>query len=252
MNSRRDKLCLWQSESTASTTITCKVNGRQYVGSAAHVRNRWATHRWAYCAAESTQNRHLQADWTEHGRACVSSCSGHRLRSVDRELRLDAEHAAYLGTGSMATWQCQYDVHPNARNRAGAELADEHRAGPAGQSRGTEGQADQPRAPLPRHQLRRARRRVRHPSKALTPDGCRRADGGARHTRRDLGKPKTAGAARLGASALVKRTLSRVTRSGEIRCRLAAGGKRPRHLGPEYGVITATISHDQAGSAPGT
>jgi group I intron endonuclease len=48
--------------------IACSANGMQYVGSAANVRNRWSTHRWAL-----RHGKHrivaLQQDWDQFGEA---------------------------------------------------------------------------------------------------------------------------------------------------------------------------------------
>lgn len=72
-------------------TITCKANGRRYVGSSANIRSRWQSHRSGLRRGVH-ECRPLQEDWTEHGESAFEFRVIATAR--DPKLRLAAEQAA--------------------------------------------------------------------------------------------------------------------------------------------------------------
>lgn len=102
-------------------TITCRVNGRRYVGSSANIRQRWHGHR-----SGLRRGKHectgMQADWDEHG------ASAFEFRVIatarDPKLRLAAEQA---GIDEAIAEGLSYNICPTAGSSLGLKHTAETR-----------------------------------------------------------------------------------------------------------------------------
>ena len=98
------------------------VNGRIYIGSAAKISARWATHRRTLCRNEH-ENQFLQAAWNKHG-PCVFS-----FEIVEQvELRLLSEREQWWIDNSNCLIECGgYNISPSAGTCRGVKHTDEAR-----------------------------------------------------------------------------------------------------------------------------
>lgn len=207
-------------------TITCTVNGRQYVGSAADVRNRWSVHRSALNRGCHFAAR-LQADWNEHGASAFEFRVIAQIR--ERELREAAEQA-YLdrifGTDRA------YNQRPRVSDNTGLKWTPEQREALSLAHKGL------PVSDAHRAALSEAAKRRYAPTKG-TPEMREQM---AAMGRGNKGKPKSAQARANMAEARRSLTDDQIA---EIRRRYTPGAKRgPGSRGTlarEFGVHPTTI-----------
>jgi group I intron endonuclease len=204
--------------------ITCTVNGRQYVGSAASVRNRWGTHRWALRHGHHN-NKELQADWDKYGESVFEFRTIAEIREPG--LRRAVEQA-YLD--QVFANGNPYNCNPDANGRTGAKLTADQRLAMSLARRGRN-LSPEHRAAISEAAIRR------YASQKGTPEmQARMAEMG----RGNLGKPKSA--EHRTNIAKGKRRLNE-EQVADIRARYAAGAATQTALAAEFGVHQGTISN---------
>ena len=171
-------------------TITCKVNGRRYVGSAAKVNDRWITHR-GLLRRGVHPNAALQADWTEHGASAFEFRTVAEVRQAGPRRQVEQVFIDEAMAAGVA-----YNRSPSAFSNAGLKYTEEQRLAISLARKG------KPLSPEHCAALSEAAKR-RYAAVKGTPEIRERM---AAMGRRNLGKPKTAEHARN--IALAQRVLS--------------------------------------------
>lgn len=207
--------------------ITCKVNGRRYVGSAANISVRWATHRGLLRRGVHT-NAALQADWNEHGASAFEFRTVAEVRESGARRSVEQVFLDEALASGVA-----YNRNPSAFSNAGLKLTEDQRLAMS---------------------LARTGRKISPEGRAAMSEGAKRRYAPVKGTpeirdrmaelgKGNLGKPKTAEHARnIG---LGKRVLSD-EQIREAQRRLAAG-EYGTSIAREMGVHQSTISNIKRG-----
>lgn len=202
-------------------TITCKVNGFQYVGSAADVRDRWGTHRGAL-RHQHHNNAALQADWNEHGEAAFEFKFIAEVRDPVMRRTIEQLYLTELLRAGHA-----YNRAPSAFSVAGLKWTDDQRLAFAEAVKGIP-KSDEHRAALSAAAVR---------VWAKVPAEARR-ERMAAMGRGNLGKPKSEEHRRNIARGAGKITEDQVR---ELKRRLA-NGETQTALAQEFGITQSAIS----------
>lgn len=206
--------------------IVCTINGMQYVGSAADVRRRWSTHRWALRHGKH-KNVALQTDWDQHGEEAfefkmLAEIPDDGIRRAIEQSYLDC----VLGDARA------YNRSPSSLNNTGLKYTDQQRLAVSLAQRGKPKSAEH-RAALSVAATRRW---------ASVPKEDRR-EVMAAMGRGNLGKPKSA---EHRQSIARGKALLAEDQVREIKQRLRAG-ETMAPIAADFGVHVSTISNIRRG-----
>lgn len=206
--------------------IVCTVNGMQYVGSAADVRRRWSTHRWALRHGKH-RTAALQADWDKRGEKAFEF---KMLAEVpDPWLRRAIEQTCLNSAFIQGN---AYNRSPSTTSTAGIKYTEDQRLALSQALKG------KPKSEAHRKALSAAA--TRRWAKVSDEDRRERM---AAMGRGNLGKPKSEEHRLAIARGKARLTEDQVR---EIKRRLAAGDLT-RALAEEFGVHISSISNIRRG-----
>jgi group I intron endonuclease len=234
---------------TGVYSITNKINGKRYIGSAVNIASRWVIHRRALRKGDH-HSKHLQKSWDKYGAGVFVFGVVCEVWNVDKLIKIEQ---TFLDLYQSYDIKFGYNICKVAGSTLGYHFSDESkrkmslaRQGRIITDETKRKMADAHRGPknwnFGLHLTEEVKQKLR---KAQTGkyDGAKNPNYGRKHTDEAKRRISVAASGRKGLRGeLGPRAVLTWEKVREIRARYAAGGCTHQELAHEYGVCNTTIT----------